>query len=190
MSIALGPRAASLATAIALGWSALGAGQATAPPATVAPPTTVAPPAARSAGERSDGAARMARNIWWNGRIGDSVAMTPAQRQAADGFLRQFQERSRARAGEMADVRAAIKAALERGDWAPAREETTRLARLTSETASQQIELQIQVLSTLTPEQRKLLAEKHPLVIGTPWIRGGGRGGAPREGGPPRRPAP
>jgi len=53
-----------------------------------------------------------------------------------------------------------------------------------------QIDLQIDVLSGLTADQRKQLADLHPNMLATPWIRAGGPAMTRREAAAPSAPTP
>lgn len=123
---------------------------------------------------RTGGGSSPSSRIWWNqpAKI-EALGLSEDQRSQMDSLLMAFLEQRRSAAGRRQEALRALGQALARGDWSAARDHGDAVVAATSSPIDLQIELMIEVVGLLTPEQRQALIAEAPRLLSRLWISTG-----------------
>lgn len=138
-------------------------------------------PKAQRAGTPDRVEDRLLARMWWNHKIKSAdLNLSEAQRQGMDALFRDYLKARDTAIKAQREHFQAFGDALAGGDADTIRRAGDELDSAMSEPASKQIDMMIQVVALLSPEQREALLEKNPKILSRLWVRAsqrlGGRG--------------
>jgi hypothetical protein len=116
--------------------------------------------------------ARIKNKMWWNDtqKI-EALALSDQVREEMDALLIAYAQSNKGLKQEQANVMAALAKALTEGDDVEARRQGEVLGDNLARPMPQQVDMMINVLAKLTPEQHDILVAQYPGVLSRLWLR-------------------
>ena len=142
-----------------------------------------APPAADPPPE--DRRHRLVSKMWWNQpKKIEQLGLGDTQREAMDALLNAFLDDRAALVKHHRQTLGALGDALASGDADVARAQGSAIAEAASAPIRRQVDLRVDVVALLTPDQRQTLASTYPKLLSRLWVRTSPtRGGGSRRAG-------
>ena len=155
------------------------------PPVAEAPDiesATPTPDAEARARQRS----KLMSRVWWNhAKKVEEIGLGDEQRAAMDAILTDYLDHRRPMAKQKQSALDALGRSLLSGDAGAARAHGDEVVAASSSPIRKQVDMMIEVVALLTPEQRQALAGRYPKLLSRLWIasmRTPGAGGRRRGG--------